>query len=92
MDNGREQLEELGARLDALSRDAKRLKGESSRGLEQSLRSLREQWSTLREELDAIEVLGGEPGSNMIVALQQSLTNLAGACAEAEKRLGSQGN
>jgi hypothetical protein len=81
-------LEELGARLDALTARVKALGAGSSAELRQSLDFLREQWNGLREDTEAVETLGGGPGDHMMAAVEQSLADLEKAYTEAQARLG----
>lgn len=88
MNNTRRRLEELGARLGALTKRVRASGIETSPELRQSLWFLRQQWNGLREDMEAVEALGGEPGGNMMAAVEQSLADLEKACAEAEARFG----
>ncbi len=84
MNDARTRLEELGARLATLTERVKALGAGSSAELRQSLDFLREQWDALREDMEAVEILGGGPGDNMMAAVEQSLADLEQACAQAE--------
>ena len=84
----RKRFEELGARLDALTERVKAVGGGSSAELGQSLDFLREQWDGLREDMEAVEMLGGGPGDDMMVAVERSLVELEQAYTEAEGRCG----
>ena len=88
MSQTRRRLEDLGARLDALTSRARGSRIGASPVLRQSLWLLRQQWDDLREDAEAVELLGGEPGDNMTAAVEQSLLDLETACAEAEARFG----
>ena len=88
MSQTRRRLEDLGARLDALTSSARASRVEASPELQQSLWLLRQQWDDLREDTEAVEMLDGEPGDKMTAAVERSLLDLETACAEAEARFG----
>jgi prefoldin subunit 5 len=86
MSDARQRLEKLGARLDALTQKVEALGAESSPELKQSLGFLREQWDTLREDIEAVEMLGAGPGDAMMVTVEKSLGELEQASAQTEGR------
>jgi hypothetical protein len=88
MNDARERLEGLGARLDALTERVKALGAGSSTEVRQSLDFLREQWDGLREDMEAVEMLGGGPGDDMMVAVEKSLVELEQTYAQAEVQCG----
>lgn len=88
MHDARERLEGLGVRLDSLKERVKALGTGSSAELRQSLDFLRKQWDSLREDMEAVETLGGGPGDDMMVAVEKSLVDLEQAYAQTEGQYG----